>query len=83
MKSLCAVAGGPDEPKSFFLSFFLSCGLNAEPSKGIFPYNVFGGARGWARSGLKVGLVGLRWACGGLGELLGGLGGLLMGLVGF
>ena len=50
--------------KKFLLSS--SCALDVGASLNNFPCVSGGGARAWARSGLKVGLVGFWWAFGGL-----------------
>ena len=90
MKFLCAVAGGLDQRKSFFLLSSCSCGVEALIMN--FYLAVWGGGPGLDWSGLVVGLWwacgGLWWACGGLWWAFGGLSvgfrGLLVGfLVGF
>ena len=74
MKFLCAVAGGLDQRKSFFLlSFFFfllscSCGVEALITN-------FCGAVGEGGPG-----PGLEWACGGLWWACGGLWWALVGL---
>ena len=67
---------GLAHPKvSFFFLSFLRRVL--APPQGKFALEQLGGgARAWARSGLKVGLVGLRWAWWAFGGLLVGLVGL-------
>ena len=85
IESLCAVAGGPGSPKSFFLSssffflsFFLAEGARAS-AREICLGATWGGGPGlgseWAQGGLGGLVVGSEWACGGL--LVG-----LVGLVG-
>ena len=87
MKFLCAVAGGLDQRKSFFLSFFLSffflsCSCGVEASITNFCLAVARGGPGpgleWACGGLVVGFGGLVVGFGGLSV---GFGGLLVGFL--